>query len=534
MKPSSEVAKRVTRDLCTAPFARFTQSHRTGAAAMENMLILGAILLCLAALLAGLHSQRGSLGLALLSDQGGFGSVDVTGSNDVYSSSSPRTNENETARDTSRATDSRLLATLALSAGAVGLVAFHANRLRRKRRRMPIAVTPETDPVPSAPLAIRALVKRQQLWRALLTDGELLLRNGLEVRHLMTREPLSVAPHTPICEVEQLMENTGVHHMLVCEGDTLLGVISDRDLCGCSQRNARDVMTKEIVTIAPGAGIGTAIQTLLEKRISCLPVVDQNRLCGLISTTDLALALQCSLQLWLRMAQSMRSGAAWVAALEGVTRAVAQGESAQATQLAELRSLLPTAVSGDRPEMPAAFVTKAEEFLAATSALSSRIAKARDDLNGLAEKWIGLNDLRTDEITGLANHRELTAVLELLLAVRRRYQQPFTLVTVTIAPRRGVIASGTQGVESHVLLDVVKFLVASLRSSDFLARTDALTFAAVLTQTSMQGADVFCDRLRKATAERFAADLSIAVTATESVDDDNPSSLLARGTLLAP
>jgi CBS domain-containing protein len=50
--------------------------------------------------------------------------------------------------------------------------------------------------------------------------------------------------------------------------------------------SVREVMTKKVVTIAPGATIRAATALMLKKRIGCLPVLDGDALVGLLSETD--------------------------------------------------------------------------------------------------------------------------------------------------------------------------------------------------------------------------------------------------------
>ena len=80
-------------------------------------------------------------------------------------------------------------------------------------------------------LELHPYSKRQQLLQELLNDSELLLKNRLEVRHLMTRDPVVVPPTMTLEEMTALVQQRRLHHLLVCgRGGEVLGVISDRDL----------------------------------------------------------------------------------------------------------------------------------------------------------------------------------------------------------------------------------------------------------------------------------------------------------------
>ena len=56
------------------------------------------------------------------------------------------------------------------------------------------------------------------------------------------------------------------------------------------------IMTAKPVTVAPDHTVSRALSTMLNRRISCLPVMDQARVCGIITTTDLLMALACLLE----------------------------------------------------------------------------------------------------------------------------------------------------------------------------------------------------------------------------------------------
>jgi acetoin utilization protein AcuB len=156
----------------------------------------------------------------------------------------------------------------------------------------------------------RLHAKRQILWKNVLDDPRLLFKNRVEVRHLMTRDVSVVASHTQTDELRRLMTEKHMHHALVCNSDgQLQGVVSDRDLMGETVESAARVMTPKPMTVRPDTTASAAIAMMLEHHISCLPVIHDDQICGILTRTDLLLSLQCMLQWWLRFSQSLARAA---------------------------------------------------------------------------------------------------------------------------------------------------------------------------------------------------------------------------------
>lgn len=191
-------------------------------------------------------------------------------------------------------------ATVFLAAAIVIALLWLATRWRRTRME-----TAGREPA-NERSEDRLQVKRQILWRNILEDPKLLFKNRVEVRHLMTRDVTVIARRTQADEIRRLMSTKHLHHVLVCDSDgQLLGVVSDRDLPEGREEVAARIMTCEPMTVRPDTTASAAIAIMLEHQISCLPVLNDSQLCGILTRTDLLLSLQCMLQWWLRFAQTL-------------------------------------------------------------------------------------------------------------------------------------------------------------------------------------------------------------------------------------
>jgi len=345
----------------------------------------------------------------------------------------------------------------------------------------------------TAATGLRPYSKRQQVMQELMGDSELLLKNRLEVRHLMTHNPLTIQPTMTIEEMTDLMTEARVHHLLVCNraGD-LVGVVSDRDLRPTRGMTAQQVMSYPPMTCTSDTPVSAAITFLTNENISCLPVVDRGRLCGVLTTSDLVLTLHCTLQLWMRLAQVLQHNPTWSQDLEKIA----------------------ASLDGD--------LTARE--------LADRIVDARRAIRQEIQDLVNVVDLRTDGLTGVSNRQELEEILGMLLAVKKRYERPFSLAIVTVDHYHRIRESCGDSVTKPLLKAVARVIDDHVRTSDFVARCRDDAFAVVLTETRLDDANGFCQRLLTTAHENSTLDvkLRIGVHAVEAKAGESVAELLAR------
>ncbi len=150
----------------------------------------------------------------------------------------------------------------------------------------------------------KRFLKRQEIFKVLSGDPLSLLENRLEVRHLMTTRIKTVRPKTTVTQIKAIMDEEQVGHFpVVTDKGRLVGIASGRDLLACDTRTAADIMSRCLITVSPTAKIGFALSQMISRNIACLPVMDEDKLVGLLTTTDAVLTLQCALQLWQRNAK---------------------------------------------------------------------------------------------------------------------------------------------------------------------------------------------------------------------------------------
>jgi CBS domain-containing protein len=128
-------------------------------------------------------------------------------------------------------------------------------------------------------------------------------RNDLHgtVSDQMSKKVVSAAPDDPIQKVYAMIFETGYSAFPVVQKKRLTGIISRRDLISTrkvrsaiarqNQALIESVMTREVVTIAPDDPISAAAELLVAKDVSMLPVMDGDRLVGVVNRHDVLRAL---------------------------------------------------------------------------------------------------------------------------------------------------------------------------------------------------------------------------------------------------
>ncbi len=115
------------------------------------------------------------------------------------------------------------------------------------------------------------------------------------VLHQKAAHVWSVPPEATVFEAIQLMAEKNVGALMVMKDDRLLGVFSERDytrkiaLKGKSSKQTavRDVISTPIVSVAPGATVEECMRLMTEHRVRHLPVVNGEKLIGVVSIGDL-------------------------------------------------------------------------------------------------------------------------------------------------------------------------------------------------------------------------------------------------------
>lgn len=131
----------------------------------------------------------------------------------------------------------------------------------------------------------------------------------MNIQQIMTTRIVTVALGDRLATVKEIFDRSKLHHLLVVEEQKLFGVVSDRDLLRALSPNigtisetdkdraalnkqVHQIMTRKPITLPPEAPIADAVDLLLTRSISCIPVVDAEfRPLGILNWRDVLKAL---------------------------------------------------------------------------------------------------------------------------------------------------------------------------------------------------------------------------------------------------
>jgi len=114
----------------------------------------------------------------------------------------------------------------------------------------------------------------------------------VRIFEVMTKEVETVAPTLIAAEAAERMRQNRIRHLVVKDGRTIVGVLSDRDVRGrgaaqLTQQTVADLMTRSAASIGPRDTVRAAANLMRGRTIGCLPVVERERLIGIVTVTDL-------------------------------------------------------------------------------------------------------------------------------------------------------------------------------------------------------------------------------------------------------
>jgi acetoin utilization protein AcuB len=113
------------------------------------------------------------------------------------------------------------------------------------------------------------------------------------VRNWMSAPPVTIPRTVPVQAALAFMEKRRIRRLPVVENDRLVGIVTKSDLSSARGKElaVEDVMAKRPISVAPDETLERAAQLMLQKKISGLPVVEDKKLVGIITESDVFRAL---------------------------------------------------------------------------------------------------------------------------------------------------------------------------------------------------------------------------------------------------
>ena len=125
----------------------------------------------------------------------------------------------------------------------------------------------------------------------------------------MSHPPITVEPSTLLLDAALMLRAGSIRHLLVVENGRLVGLLTDRDIQRCAPSRlipiseegynavfegttVNRVMTRAPQTVSPDTPLLTAVSMMQQSRFGCLPVVEDERVVGVLTRSDLVDVLQ--------------------------------------------------------------------------------------------------------------------------------------------------------------------------------------------------------------------------------------------------
>jgi CBS domain-containing protein len=119
-----------------------------------------------------------------------------------------------------------------------------------------------------------------------------------QVRDVMTSNPTTCEPTATLVDAAKVMAREDVGPVPIVEGGKLVGLVTDRDIIiravaegrDVTSTSVRDVASKDLVTVTADEDLDRALQLMADNQVRRIPVVEGDRVVGIVSQADVARA----------------------------------------------------------------------------------------------------------------------------------------------------------------------------------------------------------------------------------------------------
>lgn len=118
----------------------------------------------------------------------------------------------------------------------------------------------------------------------------------MDMKNIMTKVVTTITPEDTVERAAQMMKEHNVGSIPVCRGEEVVGIITDRDITlrssaqgqNVRQQKVSEIMSSNPVTGTPNMDVHEAARLMSERQIRRLPIVDNNKVVGIVALGDLA------------------------------------------------------------------------------------------------------------------------------------------------------------------------------------------------------------------------------------------------------
>jgi CBS domain-containing protein len=119
---------------------------------------------------------------------------------------------------------------------------------------------------------------------------------GTSIKEVMTSDVKACEPNTTVADAAKVMAKEDVGPVPIVEEGRLTGLVTDRDIVVRVVAEGRDpssttvgeIASRDLVTVSPDDDLDTALKQLAQKQVRRIPVVEGDRLVGIVAQADIA------------------------------------------------------------------------------------------------------------------------------------------------------------------------------------------------------------------------------------------------------
>lgn len=115
------------------------------------------------------------------------------------------------------------------------------------------------------------------------------------VRDVMNKGVMTASPEATVKEAAKIMSQHHVGSLVILKEEKIVGIITERDILiavadgkDAELTTVEEIMSKNVITVASDKTIEDAVNLMVEHKIKKLPVVDGDKLIGIITASDIA------------------------------------------------------------------------------------------------------------------------------------------------------------------------------------------------------------------------------------------------------